>query len=123
MVAVADLTPSQSLSLLDSLEDGRFRESLDSSLSEIIAKLHEHQSNAGGKAKGVLLIALSMTHDGTHVMIEPQVTLRVPKPIRGTTIYFRTSDNGLSTSHPKQLHLPLLDATAEPDTRPMRIAP
>ncbi len=115
--------PSQALGLLDSLEQGRFVKAVDDSLEEIIAKLHEHQKNAGGSAKGKLVITLNMAHDGSLVLIAPQCTLTVPKPIRGVTAFYRTDDNGLSTEHPKQLNLPLVDATDTPANRgPMRIA-
>ncbi len=117
---VDDITPSQALSMLDTMEEGRFRVTLDETLEEFIKALHKHQQNSGPKAKGRITINLNAVYDGTHVIVEGQVETKLPKPVRGASIFFRTNDNGLSTQHPKQLVLPLVDAT-EGQTREMRV--
>ena len=116
-MAAGEVTPSQAMVLLDTMEEGRFRVTLDESLEEMIAKLHKHQSDAGGKAKGRLTIALSALYDGTHVVISGEIATKLPKPVRGSSFFFRTPDNGLSTQHPKQLNLPLTDVTAHDEPK------
>jgi hypothetical protein len=120
-MADGEVTPSQAMVLLDTMEEGRFRRTLDESLEEMVERLHKHQLDAGGVAKGRLTIALAVQYDGTHVMIAGEVATKLPKPVRGRSLFFRTPDNGLSTQHPKQLNLPLTDVTVgdEPKVKVM----
>lgn len=107
-----EITPSPAMCLVDSMEDGHFRQTFDEALEDLIKGLHKHQQNAGGKAKGTLTIKIDHVYDGTHVIVSGEISTKMPKPVRGMSIYFRTPDNGLSSQHPKQLNLPLTDVTA-----------
>lgn len=120
-MADGEVTPSQIMCLLDSMEDGQFRVTLDESLEDLIRGLRKHQQNAGGKAKGRITITLDHVFDGKHVIVVGEASTKLPKPIRGMSLYYATKDNGLSREDPKQMSLPLTDATAQDEPRSMKV--
>jgi hypothetical protein len=120
-MADGEVTPSQAMCLLDTMEDGQFRVTLDESVEDLIKGLRKHQNNAGGKAKGQLSMTISAVFDGKHVMLKGEVAVKLPKPIRGESLYYATKDNGLTREDPRQHSLPLQDATKQDDTRPMKV--
>lgn len=122
-MAEGEVTPSQVMCLLDTMEDGRFRETIEEAFADLIKGLRRHQQNAGGKAKGQITIKIDHLFDGKHVVVKGEVATRLPKPVRGESFYYATRDNGLSRQDPAQMALPLKDATTQEEPRAMKVVP
>jgi hypothetical protein len=120
-MAEGEVTPSQAMCLLDSMEDGHFRVTMDDALEEVVRSLRKHVAAAGGKAKGTLIIRIDHVFNGKHVVVKGEVSTKLPKPIRGESFYFATKDNGLTRQDPTQMTLPLRDASANEEPRPMKV--
>ncbi len=106
--------------LITMIEDGRLHHELCGELRELIEALR-HAGSVGTKVKGRLNLALNFTFDGETMTVAGEMKSAKPKAPRGSSVFWTTEDNVLSTRHPRQMDLPIYDAT--PGARgPTRIA-
>lgn len=101
-------TPADSESFvefIEKLEDGVLAADLGDTLRDLVAALHSHARDAGGKPQAKLTVSIGFKLDGGIVEVAAAVNTVLPKPIRGRSLFYRTPDNRLSTNNPKQLEL------------------
>jgi hypothetical protein len=100
--------------LLQELRDGKTHGEMTSGIDELLAAV----ANTGKPGSITLKIEVKPASKGTDVdkvMIFDKIAIALPKPERGTDVYWLTTDNELSRSHPKQNSLDLRPA---PDNKP-----
>ena len=100
--------------LLQELRDGKTHAEMTAGIEELLAAV----ANTGKAGSITLKIEVKPASKGSEVdkvMIFDKVTTTLPKPERGTDVYWLTTDNELSRSHPKQSSL---DLRAAPDNKP-----
>ncbi|WP_343728497.1 hypothetical protein [Duganella sp.] len=102
--------------IVQELRDGRTHSELSTGLNDLLAAVA--MTGKGGTV--TLKIEVKPASKGSEVdkvMITDKVTVTLPKPERGTDVYWLTSDNELSRSHPRQSSLDLRQApSAQPTT-------
>lgn len=92
-----------SQTLLGVLDTGQTRLQFTDELQETLAAMQEcNGDRPKSKAKGSVTLKLNITLENGMVQIEADVSSKRPKPANGSTLYWLTEDNELSTEHPKQ---------------------
>lgn len=78
-------------------------------LAEALNKLVGDVERAGKKGTLTFKIEVSPVAKETsgQVIVHDEITLKLPKPKRSSTLYFSTPENNLSRNDPRQQSLPL----------------
>ena len=93
------------LETLGTLRHGRTLEDLGDELTTLIAAIKT--TGKGGSLTLTLKIKPARSGAVQYVTIEDQIVSKCPKLEKGDTVYFTTSDNGLTRQDPTQTELPL----------------
>ena len=97
---------------LAAVEDGVFHQDLTDALKGLVADLHNHARDVGGKPRGRLSLDLSFQLDSGLVEITAEFKAVSPKAPRGKTIMWATPENFLTPRNPRQPDLPFRDVTS-----------
>lgn len=94
--------------LVQQIDDGVLHAELSEAVQEITSKLAEQAGHTGLTAKGALTLTLGFAakKNGT-VDIVADVKTKMPKPVRGGSVFWVTDGGNLSPSNPRQQRLPL----------------
>jgi hypothetical protein len=87
------------------LGQGAFNHECTKALAEVTRACSQHAQNTNGKAKAKLTITLELSLDRGVFDIGSEVSIKVPKSVRGRTIAFEVPGGGLSLSNPQQMEL------------------
>lgn len=91
---------------------------LSAELSNEFRKLVEHVRGTGRAGSLTLKLTIRPTEggDGSTVLLEDDVTVKLPKPKKMKSLFFSTDDGRLTRNDPNQAELPLkaVPAAAEP---------
>lgn len=88
--------------LLPIIDDGDFNADLNRAQQDLIGDIANAALNAGGKAKGKIVITLDYELDGAMLDIKPELKVTRPKTRRGRSAFWLTQDNHLSRTNPRQ---------------------
>lgn len=88
---------------LAQIEDGELHQALTDATRDLVAKLHEHARDVGGKPKGRIAIDIAFALDkGGMIEVTADFKLTAPKAVRGKSIFYATPENNLSRHNPRQ---------------------
>lgn len=96
---------------LANVESGALNHDLSRSLETAVAAIQNAYLTAGGKPVATITLVLGLRMDSGHVQVGAKIDSKLPKPPRGTSIYYPTPDHTLSVSDPKQTSLALREVT------------
>lgn len=86
--------------VLGLLEDGDLASDFSTELNGLMQKLRE-LSGPKTAVKGSITLKLDVSVEGLSAEIKAHIDVKTPAAKRGTT-FFYTTDDGLSTEHPRQ---------------------
>ena len=87
---------------LQHVEDGELHMQLSEALTNVVAKLHDHFRDHGGKPRGKIAIDLNLKLDSGTIEVEADFKATTPKSARPRTIFWARPDNTLTKSNPRQ---------------------
>lgn len=96
---------------ITTLEDGDLHSELTEKLPQLIADLHNHMLENGGKPKGKIDISINLKLDNGTVDVDATYKISAPKPVRRKTVLWATADNMLTRANPRQQELNLKAVT------------
>ncbi len=91
--------------LIASIEEGELRIALGNTVQEVVAALYAQSRRSRQKIRGNVTLSLAIELQGSTCSIEPEISSRVPKERRGSSVYFATPQGELSVDHPQQEQL------------------
>lgn len=92
--------------LLADVEGGDLRDDLSVTLAETVGKLRDLSKTKQGPVKGKMTLTLTFVVDGAAVVVDSDITTKVPKPARKRDHFFVAKTGGLTRRNPKQETLP-----------------
>lgn len=102
--------------LLGALNDGELHQDMSEDMREMVAKLHDHAREHGGKPSATMTLTVEMKLDGGLIMVKAEAKTKLPKSERARSVFWATPENNLSRRNPRQPDLPgIRDVTS--DTR------
>lgn len=94
--------------LVTACEDGKLFDELNTSVRDLVARMHAEQTARGGRPKGALSVSFNFLLDQGGIMeVSANVAVKEPKTERSRTIFYRMKDNTLSPNNPKQITMDL----------------
>ena len=98
------------LVIIGSLERGDVTASLNEEITKVLKALQE-AAGPKSKARGCVSLSLKFEVQGQSCSIEADISSKVPKAQRSSSLFFVTQDGALSTEHPTQLAMFPRDAS------------
>lgn len=93
--------------ILRDLGRGDTLNDLTDNLAELTAAVVEHEKS------GELSLKLKLKPNGGTVIVTAEIKTTIPRPTRGSTLFFATSGGDLTRNDPRQEEFALRDVTAE----------
>jgi hypothetical protein len=107
---------------IDFLRDqrgGETQEELARKLNELVAAV-ERVGKRGSLTLTIEVAPISKELAG-QLLVSDSVTLKLPQPKRGATMFFSTPENNLSRRDPRQIELPGLKAVERSEAEPTEV--
>lgn len=106
-----DVGPRSFGVVISNINEGTLHSELSEKLQWLARVLEAHALQVG-KAKGTLTLKLNLTVDHLGVAtVQPEVTIKEPKPLRGAAVFWLDKASNLQPQNPNQTVLPLREVT------------
>lgn len=99
---------------LAEIDEGRLAAQATEELEVLVGQLHRVSQIPNTKAKGSITITIAIASEagGKLMSVTPEIKVKIPKPPKATSSFWRTKQNMLAANPPSQLGIPFEDVSS-----------